>query len=574
MRRFLYGACALLTLPALLVGLGEMVFIDDEGIRSVVALEMLWSGNYVAPTIHGDAYLNKPPLWNWVLALSFTLFGGASEFAARLPTVLCVLGFAATAFAFSRRYLPTYLAFVHAMTVVTCGRMLFWDSMLALIDVCFSWVVYTQIMVLFHFGRRGQWWWAFLLSYLLTATGFMLKNLPALVFQGLTVLALLGFTRSWRQFFRLPHLVSGLLCVGLLSVYLAAYHQYVPLDVLFERLFVESGKRTAAAHTPGETLAHVLAFPFEMSYHFLPWTLLLVFLPLGRRRVWRDDFLRWCLLAFAVNLPVYWLSPNVYPRYLLMLFPLLFAPLLVLYQEAPWAGPQGQGKMKYYLTCLLFGAMCVVTVGLPFVPLIPETEIVTYRWVKALLPCGPALLLCRLAWRDIRVGRGRNFLLLFTCFLLLLRLVFNFFVLPPRAAGDERGQAVRSTAYAVAAQARDRDLRVYAHSPVEPATSFYLTQARGCLVPRQFTGFDSTSYYVTATPTYKTVTVTAATDSLYLRHQRLFYPVGPLTRPAPVADSLRDPLRDGMGTGILLTFAACTSPSSSPSTTSAKTSGR
>ena len=61
-----------------------MVFIDDEAIRSLVAQEMLWSGNYVAPTMHGDTYLNKPPLWNWILAISFYLHGEASEWLAAL----------------------------------------------------------------------------------------------------------------------------------------------------------------------------------------------------------------------------------------------------------------------------------------------------------------------------------------------------------------------------------------------------------------------------------------------------------------------------------------------------------
>ena len=74
-KKFFLLALALLP-AALLIHLGVMVFIDDEAIRALVAQEMLWSGNYISPTMHGDIYLNKPPLFNWVLALSFTVFGG------------------------------------------------------------------------------------------------------------------------------------------------------------------------------------------------------------------------------------------------------------------------------------------------------------------------------------------------------------------------------------------------------------------------------------------------------------------------------------------------------------------
>ena len=39
----------------------------DEAIRSLVALEMKLSGNLITPTLHGEYYYNKPPLYNWIL---------------------------------------------------------------------------------------------------------------------------------------------------------------------------------------------------------------------------------------------------------------------------------------------------------------------------------------------------------------------------------------------------------------------------------------------------------------------------------------------------------------------------
>ncbi|MEL6273582.1 MAG: glycosyl transferase, partial [Bacteroidota bacterium] len=131
------------------------------------------------------------PLWNWILASSFFLWGETTEWTARFPTVVALLSFAYTTYWFSHQILGKKLAILHALTVITCGRMLFWDSMLALIDVCFSWVVYSQIMLLYHYGKKGQWWQAFGWAYLLCAVGFLLKGLPAIVFTGLTILALL-----------------------------------------------------------------------------------------------------------------------------------------------------------------------------------------------------------------------------------------------------------------------------------------------------------------------------------------------------------------------------------------------
>ena len=549
MRRKLLVLSLLLLPAALLINLGVMVFIDDEAIRALVAQEMLWSGNYVAPVMHGDAYLNKPPLWNWILALSFTLHGEVNEWAARLPTVLGLLGFAATTYYFSRKHFSRYLAVIHAFTVVTCGRMLFWDSMLALIDVTFSWVVYAQIMLLYEHGRRGDWWRAFGWAYGLTAVGFMLKGLPAIVFQGLSVFAILGWTRSWKQFFRPAHLISGLACLGLLALYYWQYSEYVDLEKVARRLFVESGKRTAVAHGFGESVRHVLAFPFEMSYHFLPWTLLLAYL-LQRgswRRLKKNDFAAFMLVAFLVNVPVYWFSPNVYPRYLLMLFPLLFGSLLFLHERHAERRSRTYRTLRY----TLLGLMSVCTLVIPFAPLFPETEVVTYAWWKSVSLGAAAGAVLWFAWRG-----ERNLLLFFVLFLLLLRVGFNLFVLPPRAAGDERGRLVRDTAYGIMAEHDQDSVAIFGYTLIEPATGYYLTRARGRVVRRQFEGFDRETFYLVSPLEYPELRLEVA-DSLYLRHLSrarpdgdVYYPFGTLPDPPRERVEWNKPLRDGMGSGM------------------------
>ena len=213
-RHWLYLAALVLLAPALLINLGLMTFIDDEGIRSLVALEMKFSGNYITPTIHGAYYYNKPPLYNWILLLFFELQGQVNEFTARIPTVLCTLGYAGTIFYFSRRHFDTKTAFLNAMFYITCGRVLFWDSMLALIDTCFSWVVFTSFMVIYHQFQKENWLKLFLFSYLLAAAGFLMKGLPAVVFQGTTLLVYFAYRRRFWKLFSWQHVLGGLLFVA------------------------------------------------------------------------------------------------------------------------------------------------------------------------------------------------------------------------------------------------------------------------------------------------------------------------------------------------------------------------
>ena len=57
--------------------------LPDEGRYVGVAFEMLWSGNWLVPTLDTLPYFHKPPLFYWTTAASLAAFG-SNEWAARL----------------------------------------------------------------------------------------------------------------------------------------------------------------------------------------------------------------------------------------------------------------------------------------------------------------------------------------------------------------------------------------------------------------------------------------------------------------------------------------------------------
>ena len=63
--------------------------LADEPTRTIVSLEMLLRGG-AFPTINNEAYLNKPPLYNWIL-VPFLMVFGESEWVVRLPAILSLL---------------------------------------------------------------------------------------------------------------------------------------------------------------------------------------------------------------------------------------------------------------------------------------------------------------------------------------------------------------------------------------------------------------------------------------------------------------------------------------------------
>ncbi|HFA48513.1 MAG TPA: hypothetical protein ENJ95_05775, partial [Bacteroidetes bacterium] len=288
----LLAAAIVLLLPALLTNLGLIAFYDDEGIRSLVALEMQISGNYLTPTMFGEHYYNKPPLYNWILIAFFELTGRNDEFTARLPTVLFLLAYAGSVYWFFKKNsaLPDSrtvdcglrtadcrtVGLTTALALITCGRILFWDSMLGLIDICFSWVMFLLFMVIYREGEKGRYGRLFLLSYFLAAIGFMLKGLPALVFLGMALLAYFIWQKKTAKLFSWQHIMGGSIFLIIVGGYYFLYSQENGLEVVFNTLFDESAKRTFVKYGFGDTLLHLFSFPFEMWFHFLPWTLFVI----------------------------------------------------------------------------------------------------------------------------------------------------------------------------------------------------------------------------------------------------------------------------------------------------------
>ena len=73
-----------------LPGLEALDLKGEEPRRALPAVHMLQSGDWLVPRVGAAPYLSKPPLLNWLIAISF-LLGGVHEWTARLPSALVVL---------------------------------------------------------------------------------------------------------------------------------------------------------------------------------------------------------------------------------------------------------------------------------------------------------------------------------------------------------------------------------------------------------------------------------------------------------------------------------------------------
>ena len=459
--------------PAFFINLGKVGFIEDEGIRSLVALEMDILDNWITPTLNGEYYLKKPPLYNWILGLAFKMAGMVEEWVARIPTLFFLAAFTLTIFIGYKKYLSENEAFINAVVFMTCGRILFWDSMLALIDICFSWVIFTMFLWIFHWSRKQRYLLLFLGAYLLGATAFMLKAFPALVFLALTLLTAFFLEKRWRHFFSIWHVAGLLLFLGIVGIYLLLYNQYNPLADVVATYLEESTNRTIVKYTVLDVLKQLVIFPLEMLYHFLPWSLFLVVL-LGKG-VWQsmqvNPFIRYLLWVFIINIVVYWSSPQVYPRYLFMLAPLFFGLLLHLYLNVVTV------RIKQFLEYLFLVLSSLVWIACWSPLFLERTQLVQNKEIKFVV----LILMVSLLIFEMVKNPGYR-IWAFAAFMLVLRIGFNWFILPVRAA-ETYGNKCRDDAVAIGKAYVDRPLFLYGQDTLRKDNVFYITAERNKILP-------------------------------------------------------------------------------------------
>ena len=505
-----YFLCAVIAIPALLINLGIVPFIEDEAIRTLVAYEMQESKQFLTPTLNDQLYYKKPPLWNWVILMNHHLTGQWNEWTSRLPTIFFLFCFVFSIYKTFSRYLTKKDALLLALLFLTSGRILFWDSMLALIDICFSWVMFLMIFNIYTSFQTQNWWKLFLVSYALCAIGFLLKTLPAPVFLGLSLFGYFVLKRSFWKLFSLQHIMGFLLFLGILSLYYIPFIQQNGWQDFVQTLWSENVDRTVISHSIGRVLREMINFPLEMLYHFLLWSILPVFLFLQKGRLktlWKQDSLFvFSMVIFAINIWVYWSSPIVYPRYLFPLCPFYFYVGFKAIASHPYE------RYFRYLLLFLSAALVVVGVGSYFHP---ELYWVSHNVFWSTICTIGLLLVCIEMWRF-----PKWYLLIFCLNLLVLRVMFNAFILPNRSA-TTWGSQCKQDAQRIGRTVEYSPLLLYGPTTFRYESSFHISVENGEILERSW-DLNSGSYYIVDLKNFDQEATYMVVDSMRTRINKEF----------------------------------------------------
>jgi 4-amino-4-deoxy-L-arabinose transferase-like glycosyltransferase len=444
-----------------------MPLIADEPTRGIVTLEMSLTQHYFQPSINGEPYLNKPPLFQWWM-LGWMQLGDLNPFLLRLQAVIIFILTSILIFEWVRRRLNTGNAFVSAMAYLTCGRILLYDSTLGYIDPLFSLLILIQFFFSIDAAiqQRQSTFWIVLSSTTLLA--FFLKGLPAIAFGSITSLVLLYQFNFWKAL-RSPVLfLSILFSISAIAGYY--FLSQVNLDNQSATLIDQSWKRTLFHFNWWETIVYIITFPVQFILHFLPWGLFLlpILWSVYQRRFSTNVYLKTFLILLFFNSIVYWLSPETRPRYL---FP--FIPLVVAYGYAAsgvWIKEWLQ-RWNYLIRAGLW-LLCTGTIIIYWI--LPNIQILpAFKRDGLVLMAGTTVLLGILFYYRKKLFVWVPALLL----LCWLKLVLQTVVLPYRSYTCPES-ARRQAAYHIAALTKNHPIAITRFTPLSHDLSYYIVEQK------------------------------------------------------------------------------------------------
>ncbi len=290
------------------------LFNLNEGLYAEAAREMLHH-NPLIPRLDGLPYLEKPPLFYWLIMLSYKIFG-VGKFAARLPSALAALGTLAVVYRFAR-HRSTIPAWPALILFSSAGFYIM--SQLAMFDMTFTLFHTITLLAFFSYMEKPDQTWRLLVAAAASALACLTKGLIGIVLPGLTVMLFLLRERQtirWRPF---------LIAWGVFFVIALPWHIWMTLHVpgFFDRYIIqEHFDRFLGTLKPMDYRRPPFYYNFEhILLGIFPWTPFLIEALIRRRPYDRLD--RFLLLWAGVYVVFFTISKTSSSYYMLPAFPAL-----------------------------------------------------------------------------------------------------------------------------------------------------------------------------------------------------------------------------------------------------------
>jgi len=239
---------------------GVPLFDPDEPVYAETAREMIATGDFVSPRIYGHYWYDKPPMYYWLVAAAFQIFG-QGEFAARLPSAVLAIICALYVYYAGSRLFGARAGLTGAFVLVTSLEY-FYLGKAAVTDMTLN--LFLTVSLLAFIEKR------YYLFYICAGLATITKGPVGLLFPGAIVFLYLLFSRNF-SLLREMKIPAGIILYTVTAVpwYWARY-------TIHGNAFVDTflGFHNITRFTSPEHPEGVLWYYFipVLIIGFLPWT--------------------------------------------------------------------------------------------------------------------------------------------------------------------------------------------------------------------------------------------------------------------------------------------------------------
>lgn len=353
--KLLYWIVLGITVFIMFFNLGGIPLLDpDEPVYAETPKEMIAFGDFVSPRIYGEYWYDKPPMYYWLVAASFKVFG-VNEFAARFPSaflgVLCVL----LVYRTGSKLFGQTVGIVGALVLATSIEY-FYVAKAAVTDITLTLFLTAA---LFSFLEKKYY-----LFYLFAALATVTKGPIGILFPGAIVFLYLFATKNWQEIKNMKLLTGSIIySVVALPWYVIMYqiHGMAFLDTFIG--FHNIIRFTTAEHP--KTSGWYFYVPVLML-GFFPWTALLfqsvwASLDEGKKQVPALLFLNiWAAFIFIF----FTISSTKLLTYILPMYPPL--ALVVGWYLGRWLEGYWHQRWRYSWPVILTGLVFLLGGGMYF----------------------------------------------------------------------------------------------------------------------------------------------------------------------------------------------------------------
>lgn len=388
---FCLGLLLFACLLFLFFGIGSYPLLDvDETRYAVMARDLVNSMDWNSLMLNGEPFLEKPPLYFWLVGASIKAFGFFNSFVVRLPIALLASFLVFFTYYVGKRIISRKFGLISALVLLSSVFFLIFAHV-AILDMVLTVFMTSAIYSAFltHFCQeknKKYYWFGF---YLFMGLGFLSKGLLALAIPAVIVFTCNLLTKSLKDMFKPVNLLPGLLVFLLISVpwHVAMYQEY-GFRFIKEYFLAHHFARFINSVSIGRERPFLYFVPVFLL-GFLPWTFTFIsFLIDGfkklvaKYKIAEGNFVKKACALFEVNnneqklllfsslsfiiiFLVFSTSSTKLPTYILPVFP--FASLLMGYYW--WVSDERSEHEKsiYNSTIILSTILITAVVGAFFV---------------------------------------------------------------------------------------------------------------------------------------------------------------------------------------------------------------